>query len=85
MAVWIDVRFPGLVPGDLRGAVIRLAVAFVAAQAVVPAASYLVQPMPPGGETTTILAVGFAAMTFLMLAVVWIVRVVQRLAGGILR
>jgi hypothetical protein len=41
--------------------------------------------MPSGGEVTTILAVGFAAMTFMMLAVVWIVRAVQRLAGGMLR
>ena len=85
IAVWIDARFPRLSPGDLRAAAIRLAVAFVAAHATVPLASYLVRPMPPAGEMTTVLAVGFVAMTFLMLAVVWIVRTLQQLAGGMLR
>jgi len=83
IAVWIDVRFPRLSPDDLRAAAIRLAVAFVAAHAALPLVSYLVRPMPPAGEMTTVLAVGFVAMTFLMLAVVWIVRTLQRLLGGI--
>ena len=85
MALWIDVRFPRLAPEDLRAAAIRLAVAFLAAQGAVPVASYLAKPMPPGGEMTAVLSVGFLAMTFLMLAVVWIVKMMQHLLGGMLR
>ena len=85
MAVWVDVRFPRLAPNELRDAVIRLGVAVLASHAAVPVASYLGRPMSDGAADALIVAVGFLALTFLMLSVVWIVKMLQQLLGGMLR
>lgn len=85
MALWIHVRFPNLSPSDLRAGAIRIFIAFVGGQVAVPAAAYLARPLSGAVESGMLLAVGFAAMVFLMLAVVWMLRLAHGLTGGMLR
>jgi hypothetical protein len=85
MALWLDVRFRGLTPSDLRAGGLRLVAAFVVAQLAVPLAGWAVSPLPPSVEPWTLVGVGFAAMVFLMLAVVWMLRLAHGLLGGMLR
>jgi len=85
MTLWIDLRFRRLSPSDLRAGGLRLVAAFVAAQVAVPVATWVVAPLPSGVGSWTTVGTGFAAMVFLMLAVVWMLRLAQGLMGGMLR
>jgi len=85
IAVWIDVRFPRLAPGDLRAALVRLAMSFVAVQLTLPAASFAFRPYSPVTEAFAIATAGYVALTFAMLTTFWLVRVAQRMLGGSVR
>jgi len=85
MTLWIDLRFRRLSPSDLRVGGLRLVAAFVVAQVGVPVATWIVAPLPSAVESWTTVGAGFAAMVFLMLAVVWMLRLAQGLMGGMLR
>lgn len=85
MTVWIDVRFRGLTPSDFRAGGLRLLAAFVVAQVAVPVTSWAAGPLPSSVEAWTLVAAGFAAMVFLMLAVLWMLRLAHGLMGGMLR
>lgn len=85
MALWIDVRFPGLAPEAFRPALVRLVVAVVLAHLTVPVAAYLAQPLAHPGSAVVVLSTGFAAMTLLMLACLWMLKLAQGLLGGSLR
>lgn len=85
MTLWIDLRFRRLSPGGLRAGGLRLLAAVVVAQVAVPVVARVVAPLPNAVESWTIVGAGFAAMVFLMLAVVWMLRLAQGLMGGMLR
>ena len=85
MTLWVDARFRGLTPPHFRSGTLRLLAAFVVAQLVVPATAWAAGPLPPSIEHWVIVGVGFAAMVFLMLAVLWMLRLTQGLMGGMLR
>jgi len=85
MTLWVDARFRRLTPTDLRAGGLRLLAAFVVAQLAVPVTSWAAGPLPPSVEPWTLVAAGFAAMVFLMLAVFWMLRLAHGLLGGMLR
>ena len=85
MTLWVDARFRGLTPSDLRTGAIRLVVAFVLAQLAVPAARWIADPLPAAVSAWLLLGAGFAAMVFLMLAALWMLRLAHGLLGGMLR
>jgi hypothetical protein len=82
MALWIDARFPRLAPEELRAAAIRLGAAFLVAQLAVPAAGYVAAPLSETARIGIALTIGFCALTLLMLATVWVVKIAQGLVGG---
>lgn len=85
MALWIDARFPRLLPADLSSALVRLFVAVVVAQLAVPAARRVADLFPVVGEGALVVGVGFVALILTMLTVVWVLRLAQNLLGGTLR
>lgn len=85
MTLWVDARFRSLTPSDLRAGAIRLVVAFVLAQLAVPVARWVAEPLPGAVAAWTLLGAGFAAMVFLMLAALWMLRLAHGLLGGMLR
>ena len=82
MALWVDARFPGLAPKELMPAAFRLAAAFVLAHVAIPAVKYVLAPLDETARAGVVIAVGFAAMTLLMLASLWLIRLAQGLLGG---
>ena len=85
MTLWVDVRFRSLTPSDLRAGALRLVAAFVLAQLAVPAARWVADPLPGAVSAWILLGAGFAAMVFLMLAALWMIRLAHGLLGGMLR
>lgn len=85
MALWIDVRFPHLVPPDLRSAAVRLFAAFLVAQLVVPATRRVASLFPGIAEGAVVIGVGFIALILTMLTVVWVLRLAHGMMGGMLR
>lgn len=85
MTLWVDARYRGLGPSGFRPAVVRLVAAAVVAQLAVPAARWAVDPLPFALERWALVGAGFAAMVFLLLAVLWMLRLTHGLLGGTLR
>jgi hypothetical protein len=84
VALWTHVRFAGLRPGSLTGAVVQVAVSF-GAFALLPALLSLVLPLLPSHvlRISAALALLMVAMTYLLLAWVWLIaRILQDLSGG---
>ncbi len=81
IAVWIDLRFPGLAPGTLGANFVHAALAFVALT-IVPVA---IDPMFSNGQSLIVQLVAlfgilFAVLVYAFLALVWLVK---PLASGI--
>jgi hypothetical protein len=84
IAVWIDVCFPRLAPGSLRGAILHVGGTIVGAQLLTPLATHLL-----GGSAFLTLvvtfAVGFPALVYTLLAAIWFLRVLRDIGRSLLR
>jgi hypothetical protein len=78
VALWLDNRFPRATPKDLRQALMHVGVSIVAAQLLVPV---LIKSISAAGSPIAALiavfAVGFPALTYCLLASVWIIKGLQ--------
>lgn len=78
IALWIDTRFPRFAPTDIRRAVIHVGVSLVVAQLAVP---LLIKTVAAGGSPVEVLfalfGIGFPALTYCLLASIWIIKVLQ--------
>ena len=75
IAVWIDLRFPGLAPETLRANFVHAAVAFVALT-IVPV---VIDPMFSNGQSLIVQLVAlfgilFAVLVYAFLALAWLVK-----------
>lgn len=83
LAVWTDVRFPQLGPGSMRAALLHTGVAMAIGQLVVPAAMHAVTGT--GSRLLVVVAiagVGLPALTYTLLAVLWVMKVLRDAVGG---
>lgn len=83
IAVWIDLRFPGLAPETLRANFVHAAVAFVA----LTIAPVVIDPIFSNGQSLVVQLVAlfgilFAVLVYAFLALAWLVK---PLASGIAR
>lgn len=86
IALWIDVRFPGIAPRDPRGILIHAVVAVAAGQLLVPAGMGLL--LAPESEVLRLVAVfgvAFPAITYALLIGIWTIRAAQSLLSGLTR
>jgi hypothetical protein len=78
IALWLDARFPGATPKDLRQALLHVGVSIVAAQLLVP---ILIKTIAAAGSPIAALlavfVIGFPALTYCLLASVWIIKGLQ--------
>lgn len=85
LAVWVDVRFPKLVPADMR----RLAVHVLAATLLCTIGVGEIMPplitAGPVGRFAAVLAVALPALSYGMLGGVWAFRMSRAAMGGSLR
>ena len=77
IALWVDVRFPGLAPTDLKGVTIHLGVAFLVSTVGSHAVSSVILVAGvPFARLIALFAV-LAALGYLLLAVIWAIRLAQ--------
>jgi hypothetical protein len=78
IALWIDVRFPGLAPRALRGIVIHAALVIGAAQLLAPAGmSALFAAESPVLALVAVFGVAFPALLYAFLVAVWTIKTAQ--------
>jgi hypothetical protein len=83
LAVWVDRRFPGIRPSDMRGALIHLAVAFVVSRVVSGLlGDMLVSSGVPGGRVCATIGIVLPGLAYACLAVLWLVRSIQGALRG---
>ena len=82
LALWTSVRFPRIGPETLRGALVQVAIALVAGWFLVPAAvTAVVDWASPAGPLVAMLLFVLPALTYLFLASLWAMRVLQEMMG----
>ena len=80
LALWAGVRFPRMGPDTLSGAMLQVALALVAGWFLVPAAmSTVVGWGEPAGPILAVLLFALPALTYLFLASLWAMRVLQQM------
>jgi hypothetical protein len=78
LALWIDVRFPGLAPDGLRGAIIRVGIALLAGQGLLPVIHLFMPALNPVARALVVtLAVGLPVLVYSFLSSIWIIRIAQ--------
>jgi hypothetical protein len=85
LAAWIHVRAPRWAPTDLRGAGIHMLASMAASQLLAPLALRVAAGAGAAARLAVLLAVVFPATVYTCLAVIWLLRVLQRLVGGSIR
>lgn len=79
IGMWLVVRFPGLGPRAITGAIVHVALAFAAAYFLVPALNGLVEGVSP---MAAFLAVAIPALVYMFAAAAWLLLAIQRLLAG---
>jgi hypothetical protein len=84
LALWIDVRFRRLAPGDLRWAMAHLVAATVANEALDARLGGFVASSLPHGTLIAIFGVILPLVVY-ALAAIWVLRIAHRALSGHLR
>jgi hypothetical protein len=83
LALWAGVRFPRMGPSTLAGALIQVALALAAGWFLVPAAiSSVIRWDETAGPLIAVLLFALPALTYLFLASLWAMRVLQHMMHG---
>jgi hypothetical protein len=77
LALWVDVRFPNLAPGELMPTGIHMGIAFVASTLAAPIVSdYVIGTGLPLARLAGLLLV-LAALGYVFLTVIWVIKLAQ--------
>ena len=82
LALWTFVRFPGIAPASPRGIIVHLVLAAIGANLGLPAALKAIGPIESRPAALAVVAVGLPALTYLMLASLWLLQLGRQLLGG---
>ena len=78
LALWINVRFPRIAPGELRTAIIHVGVALLVGQAVVPLVHASLPDMSAVLQALIMtFLIGLPALVYSLLSSIWIIRLAQ--------
>jgi hypothetical protein len=84
IALWIDVRFPGIAPRNYRGILIHAALAVAAGQLLVPAGLRFVQGLDSHALTLVgVFGIAFPAIIYALLVGVWMIKTAQNHLSGL--
>jgi hypothetical protein len=82
IALWVDVRFPGIAPRNVRGILIHAALAVAAGQLLAPAGLNFVRGLESHVLTLVgVFGVAFPAIIYAMLVGVWTIKTAQNHLG----
>lgn len=83
IALWIDVRFPGIAPRNARGILIHAALAVAAGQLLAPAGLRFLTELESYALTLVgVFGVAFPAIVYALLVGLWTIRNAQNFLGG---
>jgi hypothetical protein len=82
LAFWLYIRFPRLTPGGSRAAIVHLILSAAAAHLLLPSLLDLVGPIDSRLSAVAVLAIALPALTYLMLASLWLLNLARQLLGG---
>ena len=86
LALWFDYRFPGLAPESFREALLHVCASWLIARLVVPAALPAVLDRAPEAWTAVaVVAVALPAVTYAVLAGVWVLKLMFGTLRGLPR
>jgi hypothetical protein len=78
IALWLDTRFPKLAPKDMRQGLLHVGASIVIAQLAVPLLiKALAEAGSPLGILLALFGIAFPALTYCLLASVWIIKGLQ--------
>lgn len=82
VALWVNVRFPKLMPWSLRRLLVHLILAFVVVKSVSPAMDWVAGSGVPAAGLTSIFLVAFPALVYEFLVGAWMIRLAQTSGMG---
>jgi hypothetical protein len=82
VALWINVRFPTLMPWGMKKLLLHLVVAFVCVYAVKPGIEMILGTGVPAARIIGVFAVAFPALVYNFLVCAWMIRLAQASGGG---
>jgi heme O synthase-like polyprenyltransferase len=86
IALWIDVRLPGLAPRDLRRVLLHVFASLLLAVLLVPPAMNLLLGLEsPIAALVAVFGVAFPTVVYSLLAGIWFIRLAHGALGGMLR
>jgi hypothetical protein len=78
LALWINVRFPRIAPGELRTAIIHVGAALLVGQALVPLVHASLPDMSAVVQALIMtFLIGLPALVYSLLSSIWIIRLAQ--------
>jgi hypothetical protein len=78
LALWINFRFPGIAPDEIRTAILHVAAALVVGQALVPLLHSLLLDLNPVLQAVVMtFLIGLPALIYSLLSSIWIIRLAQ--------
>jgi len=82
IAMWINLRFPTLMPWSMAKLLLHLVVAFVCVYAVKPGIEMILGSGLPAGRLIGVFAIAFPALVYNFLVCAWMIRLAQATGGG---
>jgi hypothetical protein len=82
IALWVNVRFPGLMPWSLPKLLVHLILAFLLVKTVGPLMSAVAGSGVPSPKLTSVFAVAFPVLVYEFVVGTWLIRLAQATAGG---
>ena len=78
LALWINFRFPGIAPAEIKTAVIHVGAALLVGQAVVPFVHAMLPDMSAVLQALIMtFLIGLPALVYSLLSSIWIIRLAQ--------
>ena len=82
VAIWVNVRFPGLMPWNMGRLLVHLVLALLCVYAVSPAMNTVISLGVPAARIAAVFAVAFPVLVYNFLVGAWLIRLAQASAGG---
>lgn len=82
IAMWINLRFPKLMPWSMAKLLLHLVVAFVCVYAVKPGIELILGSGLPAGRLIGVFAIAFPALVYNFLVCAWLIRLAQASGAG---
>jgi hypothetical protein len=82
IALWVDVRFPKLMPWSLRRLLVHLIAAIAVVYVVGPAMGFVARSGVPAANLASVFCVGFPVLVYEFLVGAWMIRLAQASGAG---